>query len=82
MRIFSWYCTIFFSLLGGLIAFVGIAFASGAPQEAAAAAAGLACAVIPYCISRALTEIKNIKQQETELRSQRPAQSSGTSFSV
>lgn len=35
----------------------GIFAANGAPQEAAAAAMGIACAVIPYCIARAVSEM-------------------------
>ena len=64
MRIFSWYCTIILSILGALFAFGGVATANGAPQQAAAAACGLALAVIPYCISKALTEIKIIQENK------------------
>ncbi len=32
--------------------------ASGAPQEAALAALGVACAAIPYCMARAVQELK------------------------
>ncbi len=57
MKKFFWIVTIISSSLGGLFAFGGVAFANGAPQEAAAAAIGVACAVIPYCIARAVSEI-------------------------
>jgi hypothetical protein len=57
---FFWVVTIIMSLFGGLFAFVGIYTANGAPQEAASAAVGLACAVIPYCIARAFTEIRSL----------------------
>ena len=38
------------SALGALTALVGVMAAKGAPQEAAAAAVGIAFAVIPYCL--------------------------------
>ncbi len=57
MKKFFWLLTICGSLFGGLIVVVGVSGASGAPQEAAAAALGLSCAVIPYCLSRAISEI-------------------------
>lgn len=46
------------SLIGGCIVIGGVALSNGAPQEAAAAAIGVACAVIPYCLARAVSEIK------------------------
>lgn len=55
-RIF-WILTILGTLLGGAIALMGIMNAQGAPQEAAAAAVGVACAVIPYCLARAVSEL-------------------------
>ena len=54
-----WIITIIGCVLGALTAFAGIAGANGAPQEAAAAAMGLAFAVIPYCLARAASEIYN-----------------------
>ena len=45
---FLWVLTILGSILGALAAGSGIMLASGAPQEAAAAAVGIAFAVIPY----------------------------------
>lgn len=55
-RIF-WILTILGTILGGAIALLGVMNAKGAPQEAAAAAVGVACAVIPYCLARAVSEI-------------------------
>lgn len=53
-----WILTIVFSVFGGLI-FVGtMKSANGAPQEAAGAAVSLCLAVIPYVISRAVSELK------------------------
>lgn len=53
-----WIITIIFSILGALV-FVGtVASSNGAPQEAAGAAMALCLAVIPYVISRAVSEIK------------------------
>lgn len=55
-----WLVTVFMSLAGAVVAFGGMYAAQSAPQEAAAAAMGVACAVIPYCISRALGEIRSL----------------------
>lgn len=59
MTKFSWILTIAGSILGGLIAGIGVLAAKGAPQEAASAAIGLALAVIPYCLARAVSEIRS-----------------------
>lgn len=59
MAKFMWVVTILSSVMGALFAYAGIKGANGAPQEAAAAAIGLACAVIPYCIARALGELRS-----------------------
>lgn len=55
---FLWALTAIGAVFGGLIAFFGVLGANGAPQEAAAAAMGMACAVIPYCLARAYSESK------------------------
>lgn len=52
-----WILTIIGSLLGGLMALIGLFAANSAPQEAAAAAMGIAFAVIPYCLARAASEL-------------------------
>jgi sugar phosphate permease len=57
MKSVLWVLTIIGSLIGGLVTFGGVVAATGAPQEAAAAAMGVACAVIPYCLARAVSEI-------------------------
>jgi magnesium-transporting ATPase (P-type) len=57
MKKILWVLTIIGSVIGGLIVLGGVLGASGAPQEAAAAAIGVACAVIPYCLARAVSEI-------------------------
>ena len=51
--------TLIGSSLGALVFVVGFLGANGAPQEASAAAAGLALAAIPYCFARALSELSN-----------------------
>ena len=56
MKKFLWIVTAIGSLLGALVVVGGVAAAKGAPQEAAAAAIGLALAVIPYCLARAVSE--------------------------
>jgi len=49
----------------------GLANANGSPQQAAAAAVGVAFAVIPYCFTRALSEINR------EVRADKTQQSPG-----
>jgi hypothetical protein len=56
MKKFLWITTAICSVIGGLTAVVGISAANGAPQEAAAAAMGVAFAVIPYCLAKAVSE--------------------------
>lgn len=56
---FFWGVTMLMSVVGAFVAYTGIAGANGAPQEAAAAAMGLAIAVIPYCFSRAISEMNS-----------------------
>jgi formate/nitrite transporter FocA (FNT family) len=53
-----WIIVIIGAILGALVVFLGILSSSGAPQEAAAAAIGVSLAVIPYCLARAVLEIK------------------------
>ena len=57
MKKFLWILVIIGSIFGGLTAFLGVIYASGSPQQAAAAAVGIAFAVIPYCLARAVCEI-------------------------
>lgn len=57
MKTFAWIMVIIGSILGGLGTLLGILTANGAPQQAAAAAMGVAFAVIPYCFARAVQEI-------------------------
>jgi hypothetical protein len=55
-----WLVTIIMSFVGAVVGFGGMYAATSAPQEAAAAAMGMTCAVIPYCIARALSEIRSL----------------------
>ena len=64
MQRFLWKMTAAGSLLGGLFAIAGAVFAKSAPQEAAAAAVGVAAAVIPYCLARAYSEMKMPAKRE------------------
>ena len=57
MKKFLWKLSALGSVLGGLVALIGVTAANGAPQEAAAAAMGIAFAVIPYCLARAASEM-------------------------
>ena len=52
-----WVLTILGSMLGAVIAFFGVIAANGAPQEASSAAIGIACAVVPYCLARGVSEL-------------------------
>ncbi|MCV4285117.1 hypothetical protein [Pseudomonas capsici] len=60
MAKFMWFVTIFMSVIGAFVGFGGVILSKGAPQEAASAAIGLLCAVIPYCIARAFTEMRSL----------------------
>lgn len=57
MKKFLWVLTMIGSVLGGLVVLLGVVGANGAPQEAAAAAIGIALAAIPYCLARAVSEM-------------------------
>ena len=54
---FLWSLTIVGSIFGAVAVAIGVT-APGAPQQAAAAAIGVALAVIPYCVARAVSEMK------------------------
>jgi len=58
IKAFFWSLVIIGSIIGGIIFLFGIAAAKSAPQEAAAAASGIAFAVIPYCLARAISQIQ------------------------
>jgi hypothetical protein len=64
MKKFLWVITMLGSALGGLIGLAGVITANGAPQQAAAAAIGVGCAVIPYCFARAAQEFINEGEEE------------------
>ena len=63
-----WLFVLVCSMLGGLVTLGGVFSAAGAPQEAAAASIGLALAVIPYCITRAITEMASNPAEESNER--------------
>ena len=58
-----WILTIVGAVIGGLIAVLGVFAVSSAPQQAAAAAIGVALAAIPYCLARAVSEMGALKSQ-------------------
>jgi NAD(P)H-hydrate repair Nnr-like enzyme with NAD(P)H-hydrate dehydratase domain len=60
-----WVLTILGSLFGAVVLVAGVLNANGAPQEAAAAAIGVGCAVIPYCLARAVSEFNNSSLPDT-----------------
>ncbi|WP_340619342.1 hypothetical protein [Xenorhabdus siamensis] len=57
MRIL-WLAVIICSVAGAMIGLIpALTVAESAPQEAAGAAVAVACAVVPYCIARAVSMI-------------------------
>lgn len=61
---FLWIIAMLSALIGGALDLFGFVLASGAPQEAAAAAGACMCAIVPYCIARAAESISaNRKRQ-------------------
>ena len=55
---FLWILTAAGAVLGTLVWLLGVVSAKGAPQEAAAAAIGIALGVLPYVFTRAVQEMK------------------------
>lgn len=53
-----WIITIICSILGTLFFVLTVATSNGAPQQAAGASIALCLAVIPYVLSRAVSELK------------------------
>ena len=53
-----WIVTILGSILGVVILIGTLLSADGAPQQASGAAVSVALAVIPYCVARAVTELR------------------------
>lgn len=53
-----WILTAISSAIGGLVGFIAFMAASTGLQEASAAAAAVASAVIPFCFTRAIQEAK------------------------
>lgn len=67
MRIFAWLMVIIGSVVGGFVFITGFLTANGAPQQAAAASAGVAFVVIPYCAARAISMLWDIgKEKKTD----------------
>ena len=56
MKKILWVITAVGAVLGALTVVGGVMAANGAPQEAAAAAVGVAFAVIPYCLAKSVSE--------------------------
>lgn len=54
------------AVIGGFELLNTVTHAESAPQQAAGAALAAACAVVPYCLARAVQEIKREVQQEKE----------------
>ncbi len=49
-------------ILGAIILITGMTAAASAPQEAVIISLALACAILPYCFARALTQIANVSK--------------------
>ena len=59
IRILAWIVCLASSTIGLFSMMSGMIEATGAPQQAAAAAFGAAMAVIPYCAARAIDQLAN-----------------------
>ena len=57
IRLLSWVFVIGGVATGFVILIFGMAAAQSAPQEAVVVSLAIACAVLPYCFARAVTEI-------------------------
>lgn len=64
MKRFLWFLAVIGAVIGALIMFFGVSAAKSAPQEAAIAAIGIASAVIPYCLARAVAAIESMNSLE------------------
>ena len=63
---FFWFLAILGAIFGAFVVISGLRVAEGAPQEAVAAALGIACAVIPYCLARANSEFGRLRSIRKE----------------
>lgn len=54
---FFWVVALLGVVVGVLILVGGIGSANGAPQEAVVVSLSIACAVLPYCLARAISEL-------------------------
>lgn len=62
IAILLWLGTIGGVFLGTFILVTGLVSATGAPQEAVVCCLALACAILPYCFARAVTEIISLSK--------------------
>ncbi len=58
--ILAWIICVGGVVVGGIILLTGFATAGSAPQEAVVAALACACAILPYCFARGITEIVKV----------------------
>lgn len=65
MKEVSWIITIIGACMGLYILFNGLPDSNGFHHDAGAEA--IACAIIPYCIARAITELGNANPKKTSL---------------
>ncbi|WP_338805135.1 hypothetical protein WDV76_08925 [Xenorhabdus griffiniae] len=60
-----WFAVIVCSVLGFVIGLLpALTMAESAPQEAAGAAIAVACAVVPYCIARAVSMLSGNSKKD------------------
>lgn len=62
MRTFLELLAILGVIVGGIVLLLTLAYASGAPQQAAGAAIAVAFAVIPYCLASLVQRYHLIRQ--------------------
>ena len=72
MKEVFWKITIIGSVLGILTLLATLKGADSAPQQAAGAAIAVAFTVIPYCLARAISEIKSSKADNQNPTHEKP----------
>lgn len=60
LLIIVWTISFLGTIAGGIILFMGMSSAQSAPQEAVIVALAIACAVLPYCFARAISELSRL----------------------
>lgn len=74
IRTIIWLLPIAGVRLAAIVLVGGMATASGAPQEAVVTALACALAILPYCLSRSLSEIMDTWQPSSFIEHMKPPQ--------